>query len=146
MPMKKSTKTLTFEHEYRTRISDTPIFDYSHCERTFFKRDVSCTKPSKILVNSTSFHITNTYIFKYCKKAIENDTIPKFAIPEQIRRNNATNTLTQLTELEERLVALRLPFLQIKEMGHRHKKPQLGLTGGVINVPTNISRIQSALP
>ena len=31
-------------------------------------------------------------------------------------------------------------------MGHRHKKPQLGLTGGVINFPTNISRIQSALP
>ena len=31
-------------------------------------------------------------------------------------------------------------------MGLRYKKPQLGLTRGVINVPTCINRIQSALP
>jgi len=31
-------------------------------------------------------------------------------------------------------------------MSHRHKKPQLGLTGGVTNAPTNICVIQSVLP
>jgi hypothetical protein len=36
--------------------------------------------------------------------------------------------------------------LQIRELGQRYRKPQLGLTGGVINVPTDISRIQHALP
>ena len=39
-----------------------------------------------------------------------------------------------------------MPFLQIRELGLRYQKPQLGLSGGVINVPTDISRIQHALP
>jgi hypothetical protein len=52
----------------------------------------------------------------------------------------------ELYELEERLIALRLPFLQIRELGKRYRKPQLGLNGGVINVPVDTSRIQCALP
>jgi hypothetical protein len=54
--------------------------------------------------------------------------------------------MKQLNELEERLIALRLPFLQIRELGHKYRGQQMGLTGGVINVPTDTSRIQHALP
>jgi len=155
--MNKLTELSKFDQIYQRQVTETPIFNCSLCERTFFKRDICFVKQeiqakqNKIRKLSTSFEnvksrVENCYICKHCKKAIEHETIAKYAVPEQIRRNNATRTLTQLTELEERLVALRLPFLQIKEIGHRHKKLQLGLTGGVINVPTNISRIQSALP
>jgi len=45
--------------------------------------------------------------------------------------------MKQLNELEERLIALRFPFLQIQELGHKYKGQQMGLTRGVINVPTN---------
>ena len=54
--------------------------------------------------------------------------------------------MEKITELEERLISLRLPFLQIRELRLRYQKPQLGLSGGVINVPADISRIQHALP
>jgi len=56
----------------------------------------------------------NCHICKVCKKSFVNDEIPKYAVPNQIRRNKSTKTLTKLFELEERLVALRLPFLKIK--------------------------------
>jgi hypothetical protein len=80
------------------------------------------------------------------QKELQDETIPRYVVLEQIRSNKSTRTLTQLSELEERLVALRLTFLQIKEMGHRYRKPQLGLTGGVINVPTSTYRIQFGQP
>ena len=85
-------------------------------------------------------------ICKNCKKAYKNDVTPTFVVTKEIKKNKGTETLSNFSELEERLVALRIPFLQSKEMGPRYKKPQLGLTGGVINVPTCINRIQSALP
>ena len=44
------------------------------------------------------------------------------------------------------MVALRLPFLQIRELGRKYQKGQLGLTGGVINVPADTHRLQSILP
>ena len=85
-------------------------------------------------------------ICKSCKKSYKNGIAPTFAFPDEIHRNKGMKNLSNLSELEERLVALRIPFLQIKEMGPRYKKPQLGLTRGVINVPTCINRIQSTLP
>jgi len=71
--------------------------------------------------DNVKYSVANAYICKHCKKAFEDDTIAKYTFPEQIERNNATRTLTQLIELEESLVALRLSFLQIKEMGNRKK-------------------------
>ena len=77
---------------------------------------------------------------------MKKDDVPKFAVPNCIRKNKSIATLKTINELEERLVTLRFPFLQIRELGLRYQQPQLGLSGGVINVPANISRIQHALP
>ena len=56
----------------------------------------------------------NCHICKYYKKTFENDEIPKYANLNQIRRNKSTKTLTKIFELEERILALRFPFLQIE--------------------------------
>ena len=68
-----------------------------------------------------------------------NYEIPKFACPQNIRRNQNIKILKELNELEERLLSLRLPFLQIRELEKKHRGQQLGLTGGVINVPIDTS-------
>jgi hypothetical protein len=67
-------------------------------------------------------------------------------VPKRIRRNINIRILKKMDELEERLIVLWLHFLQIRELGQRYRKPQLGLIGRVIIVPTDISRIQHALP
>ncbi|KAH9328999.1 hypothetical protein KI387_001107 [Taxus chinensis] len=53
-------------------------------------------------------------------------------------------TVAMLSNLEERLVSLRLAFGQIRYQSH--KRPQYTLKGAIINVPTNIDIIQQALP
>ena len=46
-------------------------------------------------------------------------------------------------ELEERLVSLQISFAQIKPWGY--KRPQMGLTGSIINVLVQLDVVQKAL-
>ena len=91
-------------------------------------------------------NMENQYICKPCKKSLQHDEIPKFACTQHIRRNKCIHIVKQLNELEERLLSPRLPFLQMRELGRKYRGKQMGLIGGVINVPANMSRIQHALP
>lgn len=52
-------------------------------------------------------------------------------------------TLQDLTELEERLVAPRVPFMQIRELGYQG---QLQLKGSIVNVENNLDKIAKAIP
>jgi hypothetical protein len=49
-----------------------------------------------------------------------------------------------LSELEERLVSLRIAFAQIRQWGY--KQSQMGLTGSIINVHVHMDIVQKALP
>ena len=134
-----------------------PIFDCITCDQTLFRKDVI---PMKQEYQQTQSHQrkrkkskemsmnldSDIYICKTCKKALKNDVEASFTVQKKFQRNKPIRIVKELNELEERLIALRLAFPQIRELGQRYKKPQLGLTGGVINVPNDISRIQHALP
>ena len=137
--------------------SNIPIYNCVVCHCSFFRKDVVKTKDKHIeklgmeiektqLKQYTIENLENQYTCKLCQKAFEHDEIPKFACPQRIRRNKHIGIVKQLNELEERLVSPRLPFLQIRELGQKYRGQQMGLTGGVINVPTDMSRIQHALP
>ena len=134
-----------------------PIYNCLVCSRTFFRKYLACikqicTQEIEIDKEKTNYKgntiddLKTQYNCKSCQKTLLNDEIPKFASPQNIRRNQNMKILKELNELEERLLSLRLPFLQIRELGKKHRGQQLGLTGGVINVPTDTSRIQCALP
>jgi hypothetical protein len=79
-----------------------------------------------------------------CKRLLENGKLPQFATPEQIRCNTPLPDVSALTELEERLVSLRIAFAQIRPW--RYKRPQMGLTGSIINVHVQLDVVQKALP
>ena len=152
----KETFTIA-EKKFHKQIADVPIFDCITCEQTLFRKDVIPIKEKyqqrelhqrkrkKSTEMRTNLH-SNIYICRSCKKALKNDVDAKFTVEKKFKRNKPIRIVKELNELEERLIALRLSFLQIRELGQRFKKPQLGLTGGVINVPTDVSRIQHALP
>jgi len=86
----------------------------------------------------------NDSVCKQCANAILNEKIPRFASPSQIRRNNKLQSIAMLTTLEERLVAPRMAFAQIRQLGY--KRSQIGLTGTIINVPSDLDKVQTALP
>jgi hypothetical protein len=46
-------------------------------------------------------------------------------------------------QLEERLIALRIPFMQIRELP---RGSQLSIEGSVVNVPTDVQSIVNSLP
>jgi hypothetical protein len=79
-----------------------------------------------------------------CKRSIENGKLPQFATPDQIRCNMPLQYVSSLTELEERLVSLRIAFAQIMLWGY--KQPQTGLTESIINVPIQLDVVQKAFP
>lgn len=51
--------------------------------------------------------------------------------------------LEGLTDLENHLIALRIPFMQVRALP---RGKQLRLSGAVTNVPTDTQRIQTVLP
>jgi hypothetical protein len=70
-----------------------------------------------------------------CKWSLENGELPQFATPGQIRCNPPPPDVSALTELEERLVSLRIAFVEIRAWGYTGA--QMGLTGSIINVLLN---------
>jgi hypothetical protein len=75
---------------------------------------------------------TNRKICISCKRSLQNGKMSKFATPDQIRRNKPLADVGTLSELEERLVSLRIAFAQIIPWGY--KRSQMGLTRSIINV------------
>ncbi|GIY55391.1 ATP-dependent DNA helicase [Caerostris darwini] len=52
-------------------------------------------------------------------------------------------SLSELNDLEERLVALRIPFMQIRELGQDR---QYGIKESVTNVPNDLHKSVDCLP
>jgi hypothetical protein len=78
------------------------------------------------------------------KRSLENGKLPQFATPDQIRCNTTLADANALAELKERLVSLQIAFAQIRPWGY--KRPQMGLTGSIINVSVQLDVVQKALP
>ena len=136
---------------YLESIKDTPTYACVVCERLHFQKDMHLVDSSVIATllslasgQQTPIIKSNDNICKYCNSSIRNEKIPPFASPICIRRNTKLESVSTLTHLEERLISPRLAFAQIRQLGY--KKSQIGLTGSVINVPSNLDIIQSALP
>jgi hypothetical protein len=83
------------------------------------------------------------YVCNFCLNFLKKCEIPKFCVPNNICRNSIMKSIQQLTELEERLISLRIAFARIHKL---HNFGQFKLYGSIINVPTNIDQTQSLLP
>jgi len=88
----------------------------------------------QIYVNLSKNHrnMPKKVICKVCKTTLRNGKLPQFVVPENIRRNKPLLVVATLSELEERLIALRISFAKIRQWGH--KRSQMGLTRSIINV------------
>jgi len=78
-----------------------------------------------------------------CRTDIHQGRIPHLALFNGFKFPEVNETLSTLTNLEERLVALRVPFMQMKILG---SDGQYGLKGGVVNVPNNLDISVNSLP
>ncbi|GIX77935.1 ATP-dependent DNA helicase [Caerostris darwini] len=80
---------------------------------------------------------------KTCSNHIRKRNVPNLAANYGFRYPEQPTCLSELNDLEERLVALRIPFMQIRELG---RDRQYGIKGSVTNVPNDLHKSADCLP
>ena len=98
------------------------------------KRKLYCTQFTSINNEELVCHT--------CLGALRDENVPKPSVANGMKWPNRPPEL-DLHQLEERLTALRIPFMQIGELP---REGQYSLKGNVINVPVDIQPTVSCLP
>ena len=153
--LKKKRKTgVSFEEavdRFEEAIKDSCSYICSSCNQTWFKHSVR-------LVSSVSKNIESS-LLKQCVTgylSIENEewicntyihnlrqgNIPRLSVVNGMKFPHQIPEL-KLNSLEERLISLRIPFMQIRAL---NSGGQFSLKGSVVNVPTEIEPTIRALP
>jgi hypothetical protein len=144
--------------EFWEAVKDGPVkFVCCSCHHTWFRKSVRCV--TEALVSKTSrgacaaaMTDISEWVCLTCIKYLSNG--PK--VPPVCHLNydpfqDLPEELQDLSAVENDLIALRLPFMKVRALdpsvrGGPRKFGQLCLSGMVINVPTDLGRIQIELP
>lgn len=133
-----------------------PTHTCCSCDRLFFKRSITTTTKEK-LQNSgcteeflksavlTRFYDQNEWeLCSTCHTNLKSQKPPRFNIQlSGLAFPTLHPKIKELSPLERRIVAPRIPFMKIKPLGCDR---QLGIHGGVINVPVNVNLMFTSIP
>ena len=135
--------------QFHSDISIWPLYVCSCCHQTWFRKSVSMLKNTHIPAESKQQHCTifisvnnKEWICHTCLSALRDSKIPKLSVTNGMKWPIKPPELN-LHQLEERLIALRIPFMQIRELP---RGGQYSLKGNVINVPVDIQPTINCLP
>ena len=115
------------------------------CHQTWFRM----LKNTHIPAESIRLHCTEftsvcneEWICHTCLSALRDSKVPKLSVANGMKWPDKPSELN-LHQLEERLIALRIPFMQIRELP---RGGQYSWKGNVINVPVDIQPTINCLP
>lgn len=131
-------------------IKDGPLYICSSCTQTYFKDSVQRVDRTKfkhkdlMLACLTGYKSVGNkeWVCKTCVGALASGKIPACSLANGLKFPEIPDEL-KLTQLEERFVAPRLTFMQIREMP---RGGQLSLKGNVVNVPADVNTTVKILP
>ena len=132
---------------FHESISAGPIYVCSCCHQTWFKQSVSEAKSissdqrARFLTKLQSAE-NKEWICTTCRVNILCNKVPKLSVLNGMKWPDKPKEL-ELFPLEERLISLRIPFMQIRELPRGR---QLSVKGNVVNVPVDIQPVVEALP
>jgi len=91
------------------------------------------------------FHVkcSDSVICRTCYSYAQKGKVPRLALSNGLNFPEIPDVLKDLTTLEERLVALRLPFLQIRNLGVDR---QCGIKGNVVHIPNDLDTSVACIP
>ena len=149
---KSHQKDLSIEEcikRFHSDIAIGPLYVCSCCHQTWFRKSVSMLKNTHISAESKRLHCTDfasvgneEWICHTCLSALRESKPPKLSVANGMKWPDKPPELN-LHQLEERLIALRIPFMQIRELP---RGGQYSLKGNVINVPVDIQPTINCLP
>ena len=136
--------------KFRCLIQQGPEYICTSCSQLFFKHAVKkytvssnySTLEKNCIVGIKSVDQLE-WICISCSQCLKKGDIPQCSIGNGLKFPQIPDTLFDLTELEERLVSPRIPFMQIRELprGGQH-----GIKGNVVNVPADVNGTIRLLP
>jgi len=137
--------------EFRIKTKEGPTCICVCCGSLWFKNSVLSISLSTLLdqheqsfVNKI-FNVKNSesWVCRTCHVYIKKGTVPRLALSNGLDFPEIPDIIKGLTTLEERLVALRLPFLQIRTLGVDR---QCGMKGNVVHIPNDLDTSVSCIP
>ena len=134
--------------QFHSSIAVGPLFVCTCCHQTWFRKGVCMLKninlPTSSRLYCTKFTSVNDeeWICHTCVGAIRDGKVPKLSVANRMKWPDKPPEL-DLHQLEERLISLRIPFMQIRGLP---RGGQYSLKGNVINVPVDIQPTVSCLP
>ena len=135
--------------DFHCSIAIGPIFVCTCCHQTWFRKSVSMIKNINISAKDIRLYCTKLlsvnkeeWVCHTCLSTIRDGKVPKLSVANGMKWPEKPMEL-HLHQLEERLIALRIPFMQIRELP---RGGQYSLKGNVINVPVDIQPTVSCLP
>ncbi|XP_062577686.1 uncharacterized protein LOC134239531 [Saccostrea cucullata] len=136
---------------FNKRTEEGPLYVCTCCQQTWFSHSVVDSSflkqnlPPEDVAKFLSKYISvdgKEWICLTCKKSIQDGKMPKLSVANHVQFPSKPEEL-QLHQLEERLIALRIPFMQIRELPRGR---QLSIKGNVVNVPVDIQPTVNSLP
>ncbi|GIY18080.1 hypothetical protein CDAR_286841 [Caerostris darwini] len=143
---------LKVEERFFKSIADGPTHRCYCCDRLDMKKNlVSYSKADLRARGFTeeqiaiifSVELDEADFCKTCSDHICKRDVPNLEANYGFRYPEQPSCLSELNDLEERLVALRIPFMQIRELG---RDRQYGIKGSVTNVPNDLHKSVDCLP
>ena len=139
-------------NKFREAINSSSLFVCSCCQQTWFKHSVRTVASlnmklldSHLLDKCLTGHISVgdlEWICNTCFNNLKQGKIPKLSVANGMKFMEKPAELN-LNHLEERLISLRIPFMQIRAL---NSGGQFSLKGSVVNVPCDIEPTIHALP
>ena len=137
--------------KFNEAIRDSCSYVCSICTQTWFKHSVrilsSVSKnldPSLLKQCVTGYKSLGNeeWICNTCINSLRQGNVPRLSVTNGMKFPDQIPEL-KLNSLEERLISLRIPFMQIRSL---NSGGQFSLKGSVVNVPTEIEPTIRALP
>ncbi|KAK3909634.1 ATP-dependent DNA helicase [Frankliniella fusca] len=132
--------------QYFIEIKEGPTWICSCCGHLNFKKSMSLLNefPEDSLfqlktICTANVPTDNKYMVCHtCRRYLISQTVPNNAVVNGLSFPPIPEVLQGLTQLEERLLAVRQPFMKIIELS-KYAGPQYGLKGSCVNVPTDLN-------
>ena len=147
--VKKDLKTIENIKQFHSNIAIGPLYVCTCCHQTWFRKSVSMLKNTHIPAQSrrlycTTFTSVNNeeWVCHTCLSALRDSKNPKLSVANGMKWPDKPPELN-LHQLEEGLITLCIPVMQIRELP---RGGQYSLKGNVINVPVDIQPTVNCLP
>ena len=135
--------------QFHSNITVWPRFVCTCCHQTWFRKSVSVLKNTHIPAQSKRLYCTKfssinneEWVCHTCLTALRNSKVPKLSEVNGMKWPEKPRDF-DLHQLEERLIALGIPFMQIRDLS---RGGQYSLKGNVIYVPVDIQPTVNYLP